>query len=218
MSRGYPARRRRTPRRRAGGPGRPTTLVGGGSATQYDFDQAIESDLKLIAPIALVVMALILAFLLRAVVAPLLLLASVILSFLCTLGLSVLFIRYVVGDPGFDASIPTFAFIFLVAAYVPGRIKAKVKHPFLVAIKTWALAHLIANGDLASIVLFGSFLAYAVYDRMALKGRTPTELIGTAAQGGARNDLIAIVLGVLFYVIFLIWLHPLLIGRAVVPH
>lgn len=110
------------------------------------------------------------------------------------------------------------AFIFLVAAYVPGRIKAKVKHPFLVAIKTWALAHLIANGDLASIVLFGSFLAYAVYDRIALKGRTPTELIGTAAQGGARNDLIAIVLGVLFYVIFLIWLHPLLIGRAVVPH
>jgi uncharacterized membrane protein len=58
------------------------------------------------------------------------------------------------------------AFIFLVAAYVPGRIKATVKHPFLVAIKTWALAHLIANGDLASILLFGSFLAYAVYDRI----------------------------------------------------
>ncbi len=45
------------------------------------------------------------------------------------------------------------AFIFLVAAYVPGQIKAKLKHPFLVAIKTWALAHLIANGDLASIIL-----------------------------------------------------------------
>lgn len=110
------------------------------------------------------------------------------------------------------------AFIFLVAAYVPGRIKAKVKQPFLVAIKTWALAHLIANGDLASILLFGSFLAYAVYDRIALKGRTPTALIGTAAQGGARNDVITVVLGVLFYVVFLVWLHPLLIGRAVVPH
>ncbi|HUU24130.1 MAG TPA: NnrU family protein [Methyloceanibacter sp.] len=110
------------------------------------------------------------------------------------------------------------AFIFLVAAYVPGRIKAKVKHPFLVAIKTWALAHLIANGDLASIILFGSFLAYAVYDRIALKGRQPTELIGTAAQGGTRNDLIAVVFGLLFYVIFLVWLHPLLIGQAVVPH
>ena len=110
------------------------------------------------------------------------------------------------------------AFIFLVAAYVPGRIKEKVKHPFLIAIKTWALAHLIANGDLASIILFGSFLAYAVFDRVALKGRKPTELIETAAQGGPRNDLIAVVLGLLFYVVFLIWLHPLLIGRAVVPH
>ncbi len=110
------------------------------------------------------------------------------------------------------------AFIFLVAAYVPGRIKARLKHPFLIAIKTWALAHLIANGDLASILLFGSFLAYAVYDRIVLKGRKPTALIGTAAKGGARNDVIAVVLGVLFYVVFLIWLHPLLIGRAVVPH
>lgn len=110
------------------------------------------------------------------------------------------------------------AFIFLVAAYVPGQIKAKVKHPFLVAIKTWALAHLIANGDLASIILFGSFLAYAVYDRIALKRRKPTELIGTAAQGGARNDVVAVVLGMLFYVVFVIWLHSLLIGRPVVVH
>ena len=62
-------------------------------------------------------------------------------------------------------------FILLFAAYLPGEIKAKVKHPFLVAIKTWALAHLIANGDLASIILFGSFLAYAVFDRMALQRR-----------------------------------------------
>ena len=58
-------------------------------------------------------------------------------------------------------------FILLIAAYLPGEIKAKVKHPFLVAIKTWALAHLIANGDLASIILFGSFLAYAVFPHRA---------------------------------------------------
>jgi len=96
------------------GPGL-TALVGGGSAIQYDFDEAIESDLKLIAPIALLAIAIILAILLRSLVAPLVLIASVILSFLCTLGLSVLFIRYVVDDPGIDASIPTFAFIFLVA-------------------------------------------------------------------------------------------------------
>jgi len=92
-----------------------TALVGGGSAIQYDFDQAIESDLKLIAPIALLVIAIILAILLRALVAPLVLIASVIVSFLCTLGISVVFIRDIVGDAGFDASIPTFAFIFLVA-------------------------------------------------------------------------------------------------------
>ena len=106
------------------------------------------------------------------------------------------------------------AFIFLVAAYVPGQIKAKLKHPFLVAIKTWALAHLIANGDLASIILFGSFLAYAVYDRIALKRRQPTGLFGVPATGGPRNDVIAIVLGVVLYVLFLVWLHPLLIGTA----
>ena len=92
-----------------------TVLVGGGTAIQYDFDEATEHDLKLIAPIALLVIAIILAILLRAIVAPLVLIASVVSSFLCTLGLSVLFIRFVVGDAGFDASIPTFAFIFLVA-------------------------------------------------------------------------------------------------------
>jgi uncharacterized membrane protein len=110
------------------------------------------------------------------------------------------------------------AFIFLVAAYVPGQIKAKLKHPFLVAIKTWALAHLIANGDLASIVLFGAFLAYAVYDRITLKRRQPTSLIGVPGTGGARNDLIAVVLGLVFYLLFLVWLHPLLIGTAPLPH
>jgi uncharacterized membrane protein len=110
------------------------------------------------------------------------------------------------------------AFIFLVAAYVPGEIKAKLKHPFLVAIKTWALAHLTANGDLASIVLFGSFLAYAVYDRITLKRRQPTGLIGVPGTGGPRNDVIAIVLGVVLYVLFLVWLHPLLIGTAPLPH
>jgi uncharacterized membrane protein len=109
------------------------------------------------------------------------------------------------------------AFIFLVAAYVPGQIKAKLKHPFLVAIKTWALAHLIANGDLASIILFGSFLAYAVFDRITLKRRKPTSLIGIPGEGGPRNDVIAVILGVALYVAFLVWLHPLLIGTAPLP-
>jgi uncharacterized membrane protein len=109
------------------------------------------------------------------------------------------------------------AFVLLVAAYVPGRIKARLKHPFLVAIKTWALAHLIANGDLASIVLFGSFLAYAVYDRITLKRRAATGLVTVPASGPPRNDVIAVVLGTVLYVVFLVWLHPLLIGTAPWP-
>jgi uncharacterized membrane protein len=109
------------------------------------------------------------------------------------------------------------AFIFLVAAYVPGEIRAKVKHPFLVGIKIWALAHLLANGDLASIILFGSFLAYAAYDRITLKGREARGLVTAPATEPARNDVITVALGVAFYLAFLVWLHPLLIGTAPLP-
>jgi uncharacterized membrane protein len=108
-------------------------------------------------------------------------------------------------------------FILLIAAYVPGQIKAKVKHPFLVAIKTWALAHLIANGDLASIVLFGSFLAYAVFDRIALTRRPAPGLVTVPETEPARNDAIRVVGGLLLYVAFLVWLHPLLIGTSPLP-
>jgi len=109
------------------------------------------------------------------------------------------------------------AFIFLVAAYLPGRIKSVIKHPMLTAIKTWALAHLLANGDLAGILLFGSFLAYAVYDRITLKCRKPSAVIETPGAGRPLNDILALVLGLVFYVVFLLWLHPLLIGKVVVP-
>ena len=90
-------------------------LTGGGTSIQYDYDKASARDLKVIVPIALVVIAVILAVLLQAIVAPLVLIASVIVSFLGTFGISLLFIRYVVGDAGIDNGLPTFAFIFLVA-------------------------------------------------------------------------------------------------------
>ncbi len=64
------------------------------------------------------------------------------------------------------------ASILLAAAYIPGNIKRVVKHPMLLAVKTWAVAHLCANGDLGGIVLFGSFLLWAGYDRMTLKHRS----------------------------------------------
>ena len=106
-------------------------------------------------------------------------------------------------------------FVLLIAAYLPGRIKAAVKNPFLDAISTWALAHLIANGDLASIILFGSFLAYAVFDRIRLKRRAATGLVTVPETGPPRNDVIAVVGGLALYGVFLVWLHPLLIGVPV---
>lgn len=107
-------------------------------------------------------------------------------------------------------------FPLLLASYLPGDIKAKVRHPMLAAIKFWALAHLIANGDLASIILFGSFLAFAVFDRIALKRRSGGDLPFVPNPATARrNDIIAIVGGLALYVAFLVWLHPLLIGVPV---
>jgi uncharacterized membrane protein len=107
-------------------------------------------------------------------------------------------------------------FILLLAAYLPGEIKAKLRHPMLAAVKFWALAHLIANGDLASMILFGSFLAYAVFDRIALKRRAGAEVPAIPDPAIARrNDIISIVGGLVLYVVFLVWLHPLLIGVSV---
>jgi RND superfamily putative drug exporter len=132
-----------------------TGLVGGSTAINYDFDKATKSDLKLIAPLALLLIAIILALLLRSVVAPLVLIASVILSFLCTLGLSVLFIRYVVGDAGMDASIPTFAFIFLVSLGIDYTI-------FLMArVREEAREHGTREGMLRAIAASGPVITSA---------------------------------------------------------
>jgi putative drug exporter of the RND superfamily len=90
-------------------------LIGGETATNYDYKQATDRDLTRIVPLALLVIAVILGILLRAILAPIVLIATVIVSFLGTLGISILFIRYVVGDPGIGAALPTYAFIFLVA-------------------------------------------------------------------------------------------------------
>jgi RND superfamily putative drug exporter len=132
-----------------------TALVGGGTAINYDYNKATERDLKLIAPLALLVMAIILGILLQALVAPLVLLASVVLSFACTLGISILFIRFVVGDAGFDASIPTFAFIFLVALGIDYTI-------FLMArVREEARRHGTREGMLRAIAATGPVITSA---------------------------------------------------------
>ena len=101
-------------------------------------------------------------------------------------------------------------FPLLLAAYLPGRVQAATRHPMLLATKVWALAHLLANGTLADVVLFGSFLAWAVADRISLKHRAPRPVRGAPPR--RANDLIAIVGGIGLYVAFLFWLHPLLFG------
>lgn len=103
------------------------------------------------------------------------------------------------------------AMIALVAAYVPSRIHTALKHPMLVAIKIWALAHLLANGDLASLVLFGSFLAFAVYDRISVKKRHALGPLG-AKTGPWYNDLIVLGAGTALYLAILLWAHQLVIG------
>jgi uncharacterized membrane protein len=108
------------------------------------------------------------------------------------------------------------AFVLATAAYLPGAIQRGAKHPMLAGIKLWAFAHLLANGDLAGVLLFGSFLVYGVIDRIAVKRRA---LIEGAPQrvGSLRNDILAVVVGTVAFLVFGLYLHPLLIGRVAIP-
>jgi uncharacterized membrane protein len=103
------------------------------------------------------------------------------------------------------------ASILVVAAYIPGNIKRTLKHPFLAGVKTWAVAHLCANGDLGGIILFGGVLAWAVYDRITLKNRTDPGA-PPIPVGGTRNDIIAIVVGTILYLALGLVFHPIVIG------
>ncbi|WP_129776852.1 NnrU family protein [Peristeroidobacter soli] len=102
-------------------------------------------------------------------------------------------------------------FPLLLAAYLPGRIKAAVKHPMLAAVKMWAFAHLLANGMLADVLLFGGFLLWAVADRISVKRRAVLRPL-PGPPPSKFNDVIAVVGGLALYVIFVFWLHLKLIG------
>lgn len=108
------------------------------------------------------------------------------------------------------------AMILLVAAYVPSRIRTAVGHPMLTALMIWAFAHLLANGDLASVLLFGSLLAYAVYDRISVIDRASPGPLG-AAEGGAIHDILVIAGGLAVYSLMLFWGHAKLTGVALLP-
>ena len=106
------------------------------------------------------------------------------------------------------------AVILVVAAYLRGRIYKAVKHPMLAGVKLWAFGHLLANGDLGGIILFCTFLAWAVYDRISLKRRADPG--GPPIPvGGITNDLIAVVVGIIVYLALAFAFHPVVIGVPV---
>ena len=110
-----------------------------------------------------------------------------------------------------------FSVVLVLAAYLPGHIKTKTKHPMLAGIKIWAFAHLLSNGDLGSIILFGSFLAWAVYARIAAKKREALgdiTRVGMADRGWV-NDAIAVGLGTVLYLALAYVFHPAVIGVPV---
>jgi uncharacterized membrane protein len=107
------------------------------------------------------------------------------------------------------------AVIMVVASYIRGRIYTTLKHPMLSGVKLWAAAHLLANGDLGSIILFGSFLGWAVFDRISLKRRSDPGA-PPIPVGGVANDLIAVVVGVIAYLALAFAFHPAVIGVPVI--
>jgi uncharacterized membrane protein len=107
--------------------------------------------------------------------------------------------------------------IFLVASNVPSRIRSAVKHPLLLSIKLWALAHLLANGDVASLLLFGTFLAYGVYDRISVKKRGALGPLGEKTPSNVFYDLFVVGVGIALYAVLLFGGHEWLIGVAPLP-
>jgi uncharacterized membrane protein len=108
------------------------------------------------------------------------------------------------------------AFILLAAAYVPGNgIKARVKDPMILGVKCWAFGHLLANGTLADVLLFGGFLAWSVLDFRAARRRRAAEPSVPVAPPSAARSAVAVVVGILAWMLFAFHLHGPLIGVSV---
>ncbi len=108
------------------------------------------------------------------------------------------------------------ALILLVASQLPaGQIKRVTRHPMLVAVKLWAIGHLLANGELNSVLLFGSFLAYAVFDRIRVKRRGDMGPDLDVRVAG-KMDVVSIIIGVGVWTALAFWLHPVLFGVSVI--
>lgn len=112
----------------------------------------------------------------------------------------------------FAALLMLFSFILLVAAYVPQNgIKSWLHHPMVLSVKVWALAHLMANHTLADLLLFGSFLVWAVLDFRSARQRDRAANT-VYPRGTVAGTLTAVVVGVLVWALFAFWAHAWLFG------
>jgi uncharacterized membrane protein len=110
------------------------------------------------------------------------------------------------------------AFILVAAAYVPANgIRARVKDPMILGVKTWAFAHLLANGTLADVVLFGAFLAWAVLDFRAVRQRRRAGTERAIAEPRRGRGAITVVVGLLAWMLFAFHLHQPLVGMQPIP-
>jgi len=113
------------------------------------------------------------------------------------------------------AGLVFFAVVFVVGAFFTSHIKTRLKHPMLAGVKTWALAHLLSNGDVGSVLLFGTFLAWGVYARIAAKRRGDVGAAAEPAPVGWTNDIIVVALGTAIFLTLGFWFHPYVIGVPV---
>ena len=102
-------------------------------------------------------------------------------------------------------------FPLLVASQLPGRLKERISHPMLLAVKLWAIAHLLSKGTLAAMILTGALLAWAVFDLISVKKRERAGLV-KVATGPVRNDILAVLIGLALYLGMIVWGHAALIG------
>ncbi|MCB4769281.1 NnrU family protein [Ancylobacter sp. Lp-2] len=105
-----------------------------------------------------------------------------------------------------------FSTIAIGAYLVPSHLRAWLKHPMLVGVKIWALAHILANGDAATLTLAGGILAWAVYDRIAVKRRGVPLPVAPKGWGG---DVVAVLVGLVLYAALALWFHPYVVGVPV---